>query len=337
MKQAYLYCDKRSLNDATNYYLSIIFDCVKHSGYICNTVHSCKDIENPDLIISITAKFFCLAKLRYPSCKTIFWAQGVAAEETKMNITNLKSLLRFLIRRITEPIAIKKSTVLFCVSERMTQYYFETYGIERGANTIIMPCYNLGISGTFNISRYKTPTFVYAGNSSIWQGVDLMLDVYSRVEKVISTAKLYIYTSDRSVFKEKLCQYQIRRFEIKYTSPQKLQEEFINYKYGFILRENHIVNNVATPTKMNSYLSSYLIPIFSDAVDAFKNNIDLGEFTLMAECPLNASEIANKIITFEHKNLDYSLFKSYVNNVFDKYYNTEKYINIINNVLSKYL
>lgn len=35
----------------------------------------------------------------------------------------------------------------------------------------------------------------------------------------------------------------------------QLNEEHAKYKFGFLLRMDDVVNNVATPTKYNSYLT----------------------------------------------------------------------------------
>lgn len=40
-------------------------------------------------------------------------------------------------------------------------------------------------------------------------------------------------------------------------------------KFGFVLRDDIAVNNVATPTKLSSYLSAGVIPIYSSALKDF--------------------------------------------------------------------
>ena len=116
----------------------------------------------------------------------------------------------------------------------------------------------------------------------------------------------------------------------------ELQDELNQYKYGFILRDNHIVNRVATPTKMNSYLSNYLIPIFSNTVDDFNRHIELGEFTIKAQYPLDARSIAKQIIDFENVSNDFSKYKSYVDRIFESHYNDEIYLGIIDSKIKNW-
>lgn len=324
--KAYLYCDKRSLNDATIYYVGIIKDCLTSLGYDYEICHSVFDIKKPDLILTITERYFCVAKFRFPFVKTIYWAQGIDAEEAKLtSLGGWRSTIRYYFRLFSENLAVNTSTLLFCVSDRMKSFFKDKYGYKDNGNCIIMPCYNLGISSDFDLKQYENPTFVYAGGSSVWQGVDFMLEVFFKIQKEIPESRLIILTGEKEIFQEKINSIGIKNFEIKYVPVDKLPEELHKYKYGFIIRDGHIVNEVATPTKMNSYLANYLIPIFSDAVDDFKKNIRLGDFSLMAQIPLSSDVISRRIIDFEKESHDYSIYEGIVNKIFDTHYNDNQY------------
>lgn len=335
IKKAVFYCDVRSLNDATNYYCGIIKKSIVSKGYSFEIIHKLSDIKKPDLILTITEKYFLWAKLRFPNTKSIFWAQGVSAEEAKMNLSTFGQKIRYCFRRFAEPIAVKKSDILFCVSEKMVEYYQKTYGLKRHEQIIVMPCYNLMLSDNFEIKQYDKPIFAYAGNASAWQGVDFMLEVYALVEKKISNAELRIFTKNKQEFESKINEKGISNYSINYIPVDELQKYLHKCKYGLIIRNNHIVNMVATPTKMNSYLAAYMIPIYSDGVDDFRLNINLGEFRLMGTSPLNAQALAKQIIKFEMSNHDYSKYQAIVKQVFKNHYNDEKYHVMINQLLDK--
>lgn len=336
-KLAYLYCDKRSLNEATNYYIGIIRECLEEFGYFLSLVHKLSEINNPSLIFTITERYFLIAKIRHPFIKTIYWAQGIGAEEAKINAKGIKNRLRYILRRVAEPIAVKKTSILFCVSRRMVEYFKKTYGLKNHGQIIVMPCYNLQLGEQGNLIRYDKPTFIYAGNTSSWQCIDIMLDVYAEVERTIPEAKLTIYSKNKAEFTRLINERGIKNYSIKFVEVSQLQQEISSYKYGFVIRDNHIVNQVATPTKLNSYLSSFLIPIYSDGVADFAENIDLGEFDIMANCPLNSHVIAQQIIKFETIKHDFSQYPSVVAKVFDNHYNTDKYKREICEVISKIL
>ena len=327
----YLYCDKRSLNDATTYYVDLIVRPLLSRGYEFRIVHDLRGIRHPDIILTITSKYFFFAKLKYPRCRTVYWAQGVSAAEARMSINSITSFTRFIFRAFTEPIAVRESDLLFCVSERMVQYYTEVYRLRNKNKCVIIPCYNLPLSDTFVLAQYETPSFVYAGGYNIWQGINFMLAVYSRVEKAIPNSKLTILSSQKEQFSKSIESFGIKNYEIKYVPLKQLSEELHKHKYGFIIRDNNIVNNVSTPTKMNSYLSNYIIPIFSDAVDSFVRHIHLEKYQIMVNCPLDADIAANQIIEFENTVKDYTDYQSVVSKLFANYYNDETYYDIIDN------
>lgn len=335
MKHAYLYCDPRSLNDATNYYVGLMIEPLKLKNYQIKTVHYLNEIKTPDIIITITEKYFFLSKLRFPFVKTIYWAQGVNAEETKMNMHTFKQHLRYCFRRFAEPIAVNKSDLLFCVSHRMVEYYCDNYGLKDRGQIVEMPCYNLPLSSVFNKEQYSKPVFAYAGNTGIWQGVDFMLDVYALVEKKLPNATLKLFSGDKDVFIQKCRERGITNYELKYVPVKQLQDELHKCKYGFIIRTNHIVNQVATPTKMNSYLAAYMIPIFSDGVDDFRRNINLDNYQIMTKCPLDAEVVASQIIDFESTSKDYSNYEFIVREVFNNHYNDQKYQDVISMMLDR--
>lgn len=331
MKRAYLYCDKRSLNDATNYYVDMVKECVAERGYEFFVTHKLAEIKSPDLIFTITGRYFLYSKLRFPFTKTIYWAQGVGVEEVKMRgIASIKSRIKLALVYVAERAAILKSDFLFLVSDRMKEYYAAKYGYKYDEKRCqVMPCFNLQLSDSFDAAQYEAPTFVYAGSADVWQCVDNMLAVYSLVERKINDARLVILSSNKDIFEKAINEHSIKNYEIKYIPYQLLNEELHKYKYGFLLREDHIVNNVATPTKMNSYLSNYLIPIYSDAVDDFAKNINIGEFTLMARCPLNENDICNMICEFEKAEHDFSNLQREVEKIFAEHYNRERYVRMI--------
>jgi len=306
-------------------------------GYNHCVIHELRDIKNPDLIITITGRYFLVAKLRFPKAKTIYWAQGVGAEEAKMSAKGIMGFLRYRLRLLAEAKAVNTSDILFCVSRKMVEYYTEKYGFNNFDRCVIMPCYNLPISQYFNETQYEFPTFAYAGGSSKWQGVDFMLDVYRKVEEQITTSKLIICTGEQQLFEQKIKARNINNYEIKYVPLNQLHDELHKYKYGFILRDDHIVNQVATPTKMNSYLANYMIPIYSDSVQDFRDHIQLGEFQLMAKTPMESAAVANQIVDFEKSEHDFLKYKDVVIKIFDLHYNDNRYNNVIKSKIDRWL
>lgn len=324
MRRVYLYCDPRSLNDATSFYVGVVEDCLRNYDCSITRVNKLSEIHEPDIIFTITSPYYCKAKVRFPFAKTIKWFQGVVYEEAQMNRAKWKWPLLY----ISEYSVNNADFVLF-VSQKMKEYYSSHFGYK-GNNYVIMPCFNLLHNDNCNLSKFESPTFVYAGGVSEWQSIDKTLDTYAVIERHISDARLTLLCKEKEYLMEEITKRGINNYEIKYVSLEQLQDELENYKYGFIIREKNWVNEVATPTKMNSYLAAHIIPIFSDGVNDFEQNINLGDFTLMAKTPLNPKDIADSVIRFENQEHDYESYLQMIYNVFKKHYNLDKYKQMIN-------
>lgn len=332
MKKVYLYTDKRSLNDATNYYVHIVEKALNRSGYQMRTVFNLNDIKSPDLIFTITSIYFVKAKLRFPCVKSLTWRQGLGYQEALIG----RPYWKCICFAVAEWLTCMFCDYLLYVSKQMQEYYRDYYGYNKD-NYDIMPCYNMQLSAKCSLDKFKSPTFVYAGGINKWQSIDVMFDTYALIEKQIPEASLHLYCKDTDVLRVELLKRGIKNFSIKYVPVKQLQSEMLNYKYGFLLRENNWVNLVATPTKMNSYLSSYVIPIYSNGVNDFARNIKLGEFSLMGDTPLNAHDIANKVIEFENQRHDYLRFIDYTREIFKVHYNDTKYIDVIYTGIKKWI
>lgn len=330
--KAYLYSDKRSLNEATLFYVSLVEDCLRECGYDVKRTVKLGDIVSPDLIFTITSINYVKAKLKFPFVKTISWRQGLGYQEAKMT----RPWWKWLPYSFAEFFTVRTAGLLLYVSERMEEYYHNYWGYKK-QNFVIMPCYNLRLSDSFDVKKYESPTFVYAGGVSKWQSIDTILDTYAEIEKQLPNAKLFLYCRDNEGLRKEINSRKINNYEINFVSVDQLQNELLQYKYGFILREKNWTNEVATPTKMNSYLAAYLIPIYSDAVDDFKRNLHLGEFQLMTNTPLNAKKTATMVVNFENSQHDYTSYKKIIEDVFDSHYNDETYKIQIKDAINKYL
>ncbi len=332
MENCYLFCDKRSLNNATSCYINVVKECLSSVGYEMKVVHKLKDMRTPSIIFVVASPSFVKAKLRFPKSRIIVWQQGADYEESKIKRPFLKRLGIL----VTEWLSVKYANMLLLTSNGMLEYY-RGFAHYKKDNYVIMPCYNMPLGKRPQVEKYNVPTFVYAGSTAAWQAFDIMLDVFGKVEKTIPESKLFLYCKQDDSVLLKINKLGIKNVIFDYVPVEKLQKRLESYKYGFVLREKNWINYVSTPTKMNSYLSAYIIPIFSDAVEDFNSKIDLGEFTLKTNTPLQSEKIASMIINFEKSNHDYRLFQDKVEVVFNNHYQTSSYKKAIVAGLTKYI
>ena len=88
---------------------------------------------------------------------------------------------------------------------------------------------------------------------------------------------------------------------------------------------------------MNSYLACGLIPIFTDAITDYKDQINLKDFSLGMSSDLSIDEIAKKIIDFESSKKNFSNLNIEIKKIFNEYYNDKRYIKEIKVGLKEYL
>ena len=77
---------------------------------------------------------------------------------------------------------------------------------------------------------------------------------------------------------------------------------------------------------MNSYLACGLIPIYTNAIKDYSENINLNNFNLKIKATSSIEEISNTIINFENSVKDFTHLDIEIQNIFNDYYNDNKYI-----------
>lgn len=194
--------------------------------------------------------------------KMILDIHGVVPEELKMN----NKILQFYIYKFCEKIIFGKAKLLICVSENMKNFYVKNYPRSHAKYVTypILPNTIDNINKTENYSKeYSTVNFVYSGNTQKWQNVELMIDVISKNLK--DNFIYYILTRNvdemKALFEEKIGLSANNQIVILSVNPENLKEYYEKCHYGFILRDDVLVNNVACPTKMVEYLHYGIIPI----------------------------------------------------------------------------
>ena len=326
---------ERSVNEATDYYIGLIERAILAAGSESERIFSLKQISDADVVVTIEAKDFLKVKLLKPGHKQINWYQGIVPEEAMMMFN---SSWRKVLWEFFERCTLSKATLNLFVSEAMRQHYIRKYGYK-GKQDLIIPCYNkqLNKAAFFIEKKYTGPSFVYAGSLAAWQCIDETLQIYKGVEDAIPEASLTLLTADQEKALELVKKYEIRNCEVRFCKLALLDAELSKYKYGFLIREPHIVNKVATPTKMNSYLALGVIPVFSNVIEAFKVHLPFSSKGAVKIDPvLSLKQKVQQIINFEQdvRVLPEPLFQEYAK-LSDNYYNDDIYITALSKKINE--
>jgi hypothetical protein len=330
------YLPEKSLNDATIYYVDLIAKAFAQQNFkveISNTLDF--HCNKTDYILTIRVRDFISAYTRKGFGRVIMWFQGIGPEEYLMiNNYSFKAKIISFLFSFFEKITLRLSFFNFFVSNQMKLHYAEKYNYK-SKNFCIIPCYNKNLNRSFfNKEIKKDNSFVYAGSLFSWQCFEKTIALYREIENRISDVSLTVLTKEINEANQIISKYDLKNVEVYYVSLDNLDAELSKFKYGFLLRENDAINNVSTPTKMNSYLSVGLMPVYTDVIQSFEENLKLENF----EIKLNHSDtillMADKIQK-QISEVDYKKFYDVCFNTFKGYYDDEFNISKIKENLIK--
>ncbi len=322
--------EKGDRHDATIHYIEIIKNSLLNFGGKVEVIESVKEIDSrKNIIVVVNAKAHLKVLLKNPFIKVVCWYQGIMPEELFINYHKKDKSLKIALWTVFELISLKFNFFSIFVSNKMKVHYEEKYKLDFKNRFYIMPCFNLDINRRAfeEPNKFKKPTFLYAGTMSDWQCIDQMLILYMEIEHNIPDSKLFLFTPDIEIARQYVEKYQIKNVVIDYKPYKQLSEEIKKYKYGFIIREDIEMNRVATPTKMNSYLANGIIPIFSNCINSFQENLSNLKFKIVLKNNFDSKFLLEKLNEFEtDKDLEKFIFEDFSTNAFQSYYNKNFHI-----------
>lgn len=153
-----------------------------------------------------------------------------------------------------ESIVMANGKAFVVVTDAMKDHFKKKYGyIANKPYWITLPIFDEKEVGRSE----KRDIVVYAGGAQKWQNTDLIVDI------VNSTDNGYAYTllthsldAFDSISKEKT-----DMVTLKSVTSDEVGSYYQDAKFGFILRDDTTVNNVACPTKLIEYLTYGIVPI----------------------------------------------------------------------------
>lgn len=322
----------------TGTYLLTIKAGIEAAGYTCCIWDGKSKIDKKkDYLIFDECKIASLYILKgYHNI--IVWIQGVVPEEA---IMKGYAKYRYIVHSFLEYITLRKSKLVFLCSDAMKKHYEKKYRIGISSKSIIMPCFNetgVDLASFHNPEKYQKDTFLYIGTLNVWQCFEETLQIYKAIEeKKLGETCLYIYTPSQVKAIAALKKYKVKNYKVGYLPAEQLGKNIGKFKYGFVLRRNNIVNQVATPTKLSNYIAHGIIPIYSDCLKSFdeyeKKSNGYGVVCNIEEPKEGVTRILNNM----QENIPHSEMKRWCENTFNTYYNQEKYIQLIERYIKKIL
>ena len=164
---------------------------------------------------------------------------------------------------------INTANKIVCVSNGMITHISNKYPKHTG-KYILMPIYSMPLDRIPAIAKKNSSELivVYSGGFQKWQCID---DVKIAIKRGKAKCRYEIYSKEIAYI-EKSWEWRRLKEKVSFMSLNKeeLFERLEKAHYGFVLRENNIVNQVACPTKLIEYIEHGVVPIC--------NNSPIGDF-----------------------------------------------------------
>lgn len=219
---------------------------------------------------SSTNVMYILKLVRITKLPIYFWKQGDAAAESFM--THHSYLRKWALQMIDAYILRKVAGVIY-VSDAMKEYYENKYGVR--TKSIVVPCLSEFVNSKIeNVERIPN-SFVYIGGLSVWQCFDEILKLYAKIRTDKSV--FHIITLNSEVARKKVIEIigDEKNIEIYgITDRTQIPATLNKFEYGFLIRKNDVVNQVAAPIKFLEYLSCGVNVIMTNAVPSYAKLVE---------------------------------------------------------------
>ncbi len=265
--------DDEHITVTFNSFNDIHIQCVKKIIEAIRRVY----IHSVHMLMPDIMNYHLLEVLFDENNKTILDLHGAVPEELKEFDTKSRSETAEFI----EEIALDLADRIICMSDAMGTYYSSKYGIDTNKMITMTILPFKGISGS---SEPKTPhdplTVVYAGGIQKWQNIDLIKESVKKNQKKY---RFKIFTHDSEKLKNDWSDIQNEDLLIGSRNNDEIYAEYEDCDFGYLLRDDTVVNRVALPTKMMEYLRYGIIPILkTDRIGNLKeyglNYVSLQDF-----------------------------------------------------------
>lgn len=195
---------------------------------------------------------------------------GVVPEELMMKNKRIHTLVAEFI----ECTLFKKINVCIAVTNKMAIHYKKKYPLSRCQYIVyaILPSHLNKKVNYDNDYLSDKVEIIYSGNTQIWQNVDIMLEAIKR--NLDNKFRFTILTGEPDQILEKIKELKIdvSQLLVKSVKPNELEDYYRKSHYGFVLRDDILVNQVACPTKIIEYLTYGIIPIvLSEKIGDFED------------------------------------------------------------------
>jgi hypothetical protein len=255
--------------------------------------------------------------------KKIIWdVHGACPEENKFKGAAIKAL----INGAFESRLARRANTCVTVNNSMSQHIRKKYPAIT-ASIVVLPLINKSffhevlpaqvdeLRKELNIATEHT-VFIYSGSLLKWQKFESVLQLIAKLHN--PNYRFIILTGELAKAREIIAKYQMTaKIVLQTVASNKISAYYMLSHYGFMLRDKHILNEVATPTKLMEYMYYGLTPIvdyknIGDFFDLGYEHVYFKDITdHMPKCKsVKNKQIINKILNNNQREIFRNLILS---------------------------
>ena len=169
--------------------------------------------------------------------------------------------------------AIRRCNYIICVSHNMKEHIQRKYPKTSHCRFIIKPIIPTNtliaeidyteietLRQSLGLSKQDV-VILYSVNLQKWQNWDLMVNLMQQSQDLNYYYIILTGQKEEATSHLKNSNIDLSKIFIDCVSPTELYKYYAIANYGFLLRDEHVLNNVAAPTKLIEYLYYGIIPI----------------------------------------------------------------------------
>jgi glycosyltransferase involved in cell wall biosynthesis/GT2 family glycosyltransferase len=193
--------------------------------------------------------------MHVPGLRKIIDIHGVVPEEFRFHNDFFSAVLYDGWERL----AVRKSNVIIVVTEAMHNYLRQKFRTDLRGEVVAFPIFpNVMPCMAERPPVGGKPIVVYAGGLHKWQQTPKMIDAIIRTSDFCLH---HFYSPAPDAVRNMLPENFREKVVIGQKTHSDLMKFYAQCHYGFILREDIVVNHAACPTKLIEYLAMGIVPI----------------------------------------------------------------------------
>jgi len=258
-------------------------------------------------IIALILKKVLLKKVKF-----IYDNRGVFIEEEIYKGHWEKDSFKVALFKKLEKLVLKHSDAVVVVSNKFRDYLLSEEFLNKKDENKIFVIPNRTINPDDKVQselienkRSTIITGVYSGSSAKWQNVNGIIEFIKASESSDSEIRFNILTYNPEEFNQLIKRNEIStsNVSIENVEPNEVSVKLKNANFGVMIRENNLINNVASPLKFAEYLNAGLPVVISKGIGDTEEIIKKYKIGVILEDD-NYSKAVDEIVNLlEDKNI----------------------------------